>query len=167
MDKHKLLIVLIIIIAGILRVTFLDSFPRGLHFKEATIGWRSQNLVNFGKDEFGRALPFYFSNWTEMEMPIATYITLPFVALSPTSIFFLRLPFALTGILLILGSILLSQELFPDKKNLGLWVGFIVAISPVTIFFSRIVNPGIIALTLVVWVFIYFILKKEKLPVQL
>lgn len=160
--RYRLLLIFIIVLASILRLTFLDTFPKGLHYQEATVGWRAQNLISSGRDEFGRQWPIFFSNWTEIEMPLPTYLSLPFVAISNRSIFFLRLPFAITGVMLIIGSILLVQKLFPDKKNLGLWVGFVLTVSPVTIWFSRIVNPQIMALVLIIWGWYFLSLKRWK-----
>lgn len=157
--------VTIVILASVLRIFYLDSFPKGLHYQEATVGWRAQNLINSGQDEFGRRLPIYFSNWTEIEMPLTTYLIMPFVAISKSSIFFLRLPFAISGILLVIGTILLVQKLYPDKKNLGLLVGFVMAVSPSTIWFSRFVNPQIIAFSLIIWgLYIMNLNNKWQIP---
>src|SRR3989344_1094081 len=108
----KVLFVLILTIAFLLRTIFLGDIPSGLHYSESEIGWRAQNLINFGKDEYGRSLPIIFSSWKKLELPVMTYITLPFVALSQSSTFFLRLPFAIAGFLAVLGSIYLTRILF-------------------------------------------------------
>ncbi len=155
------LTVLVFILAFVLRFLFLGNYPNGLAFSEATLGWRDQNLINYGKDEYGRAFPFIFSNWKDLELPIPSYLTLPFVAYDMTNITLLRTFYALSGFLAVIGAYFLSKKLFPEQKNLSLAVAFIMAINPWGIWLSRFVNPYIVSLNLVIWG-MYFLLFKSK-----
>lgn len=159
--SYKQYAILILLLGALLRLSFLSSLPGGLHYTESTLGFRAQNILNFGKDEYGRTLPFIFANWQEMEMPLPTYLTLPFLALSQSSIFLLRLPYGILGILGILGTILLTRKLFPGRENLSLFAGFLVAVNPWGVWLSRTVNPEIVAFGLIIWG-LYFLFNKNK-----
>ncbi len=159
----KIFFIGVIVLAALLRITLLGSFPNGLLDREAVVGWRAQNLSIFGKDEFGRSFPLLFSNGLEIEMPLMSYLIVPFVALSQSSIFLLRLPFAILGILVVVGTIILTQKLFPQYKTLGLWTGLVMAISPAAIWFSRIVNVQIIVFCLIIWGLYFFYSQKKIL----
>lgn len=162
----KVFFILILTIAFLLRTIFLGDIPSGLHYSEAEIGWRAQNLINFAKDEYGRNLPLIFSSWKNLELPVPTYITVPFVALSESSIFFLRLPFALAGFLAVLGTIYLTRILFPQKKNLDLLAGFILAISPWGVWLSRVVSSEIISFTFFIWGAVFILRSDLKLTLN-
>lgn len=168
-SRHTIpFILVIILIAALLRILYLDKVPQGINYQESTLGWRAQNLINFGKDEYGRNLPFFFSSWKDIELPQATYITLPFIFFQTNSIFLLRLPFALAGILSVLGVILLTQRLFPEKKNLALWTGFLVAINPWGVWISRIASPEILGFSFFIWgLYFFYRYKKSILNIAL
>lgn len=156
--SKKVIWSLIILIALLVRTYDL---PHGLHFFESTIGWRAQNLLNFGKDEFGRALPIIFSNWQKIELPLPTYLTLPFVLIDKTNPFLLRFPFALLGTLSVFAGMLLSKKLFPERKHLDLYTGLFLAISPGLIGQSRTTSPELVFFTLTLWGLL-FIINKGK-----
>lgn len=159
--SYRQYVVLILILGAVLRLSFLNSVPNGLHYTESTLGFRAQNILNFGKDEYGRTLPFIFANWQEIEMPLPTYLSMPFMAISQKSIFFLRLPFALMGLLSVLGAILLTKKLFPEKSSLSLFVGLLIAVNPWGVWLSRMVNPEIVSFCFLIWG-LYFILYKNR-----
>lgn len=158
MKKYFLLIILI---ASVLRILYLGQIPKGLSFKEATLGWRAQNLISSGKDEYGREFPFIFSNWQDLEMPLPTYISAPFVMFDQTNVFLLRLPFALAGILSVVGAVLLVNRIYPNNLKLAYLTGFVMAVNPWGIVLSRTVSPEILAFCFLVWG-IYFFLDNKK-----
>lgn len=149
--NKKIFWVLIVLAALFVRTYDLQNLPYGLHFSESTIGWRAQNILNYAKDEFGRILPLTFSNWQRVELPIPTYIATPFVFIDKTNPFFLRLPFALLGTLSVIAAMLLAKKLFPDKKHINLYTGFILALSPGLIGVSRTTSPELVFFTLTLW----------------
>ncbi len=164
LNHYKTSFFLIILITIFLRLTFLGSLPRGLSSQEATIGLRSQNLVNYHKDEYGRELPFFFYNRFDVELPIQSYLTALFVALNQTSVVLLRLPSAISGILVVIGSVKLVQTLFPKRQSLPLWAGLVLAISPWAIWQSRIASPTQLFLCLTIWgVFLLFQGKRKSI----
>src|SRR5205809_5701700 len=57
LQRYRLILILILLLGFLLRVLFLGDIPNGLSYEEATIGLRAQNLINNGKDEFGRSFP--------------------------------------------------------------------------------------------------------------
>lgn len=162
MGKFAFGLIIILITAAILRFWQLGSLPAGIHYSEALVGWRAQNLISFGRDEFGRSFPLIFSSGQELELPLTTYLSIPFVALSPTNPFFLRLPFAIIGVFGVLGAVFLTRRLFPEKKHLDLFVGLVFAVNPWGVWLSRVVSHEILAFTLIIWG-VYFLLDRNRM----
>jgi hypothetical protein len=154
--------ILIILLAILVRILFIGQIPPGVTDYEATLGWRVQNLLEFGKDEFGREYPFIFSNRRDLELPLITYISLPFIFMGPNNVLWLRLPFAIAGVLLVAGMIYLTRRLLPSSKNLDLLVGLLVAVNPWSLLLSRVVSAEIVAVTLVVWGCYFFLGNKKE-----
>lgn len=160
--NNKKLILFIIMVAILLRFSFLGSIPSGLHYQEANIGWRAQNLLYTGKDEFGRYLPLFFYNWKDVELPLTTYLTVPFLLFSK-EILFLRLPFAIVGVFFVIGGMLLTRKLFIKEQSLYLYVGLILAIAPWSWYSSRTVSPQMLSITLLVCGLYFLFLKGWKI----
>lgn len=159
--KPIFILILIVLLGFLLRVINLGNTPFGLNYKEATIGWRAQNIIEFGKDEYGRFIPIMFSDWQDINLPFPTYLATLFLWIDNTNIFFLRLPFALMGSSMILAGYLLALK-FSKDKLIAILTGFVLAINPFGVFFSRFVSAEICAVACFLWG-LYFILEKNLL----
>lgn len=156
------LFISIISLGALLRFAFIGEIPGGLNFKEATLGFRAQNLINLGKDENGRANPFFFYNFEDIELPLPSYLVLPFVLVDQVNIALIRLPFALAGFFTVVGSILLTKKLFPKEQNLSLIVGFLIAVNPWSLWLSRFANYEILGLCFFIWGYYFFLSESRK-----
>lgn len=74
---------------------------------------------------------------------------------------FLRLLTSISGILVVLGGIFLTRQLFPGRKNLDLWVGLSVAVNPWGVWLSKVESWEMIGFSLLIWG-VFFISKKGK-----
>ncbi|QQG43512.1 MAG: glycosyltransferase family 39 protein [Candidatus Daviesbacteria bacterium] len=136
MVKPKIILILIIVLAAVLRLVALNNFPAGLNADEASIGYNAYSLLQTGKDEYGSFLPLTFKSFGDWKPGLYFYMVMPFVALFGLNEWAVRLPSALLGILTVYLTFLLGREIF-QHKIFGLWSAFLLAISPWHLQFSR------------------------------
>ncbi len=132
--------VLIILLAGFLRIWGLDKYPHGFNADEASIGYNAYSLIQTGKDEHGAFLPIHFKSFGDYKPGFYFYLVLPFVKFLGLNIWAVRLPAALLGTLAVFVLMVLVKDLFGEKKitsPLPLLSGFFLAISPWHLHFSR------------------------------
>ncbi len=130
------MLVLIIVLAGILRLWNISSNPPGLTWDEAAIGYNAYSLLKTGRDEYGQILPLNFKSFGDYKPGVYIYSDIPFIALFGLNELAVRLPSAIAGTMLVLLVYLLMMELF-NNKNLALSASLMLAISPLAIQFSR------------------------------
>lgn len=141
--KHRILLVIIIGLAFLLRFFQLSEYPVGLSLDEASIGINAYSLLNSGVDEHGVYYPLWFKAFGEYKLPVYLYLTEFSFFLFGKSEFALRLPSALFGSLTVLFFYHVVKQLlassFLDKKYLAVpfLCGFLLAISPWHLQFSR------------------------------
>ncbi len=135
MKKHFLLI-LILLLAFILRVPFLDKYPAGLNADEAAVGYNAYSLLQTGRDEHGTSWPLVFRSFDDYKPAGYFYLVLPFVASLGLNVWAVRLPSALLGVLSVYFIYLLTNKLF-SKSQIGHLAALMLTISPWHIHFSR------------------------------
>jgi hypothetical protein len=114
----------------------IDQIPPSLTWDEAAVGYNAYAIANFGKDEWGRAFPFYFKSFEDDKHPIHIYFTALSVKLLGLNEFSTRLPAAIFGILSVIVIFYLTRILF-NNNLASLFVAFLLTISPMAIHFSR------------------------------
>lgn len=132
----KILLVLILTLALGIRVYKLDIVPPSISWDEASFGYNAFTVANYGKDEYGKFLPFTFRAFGEDKQPVDIYITALFVKFLGLNEFSTRLPVALFGVLNV-GLIYYLAKILFNKTSIGLLAAFFLALSPQNIFFSR------------------------------
>jgi len=161
--KHLLLIV--ILVAALLRVVYLDRSPAGLNADEAALGYNAYSLIKTGADEHGISWPLVFRSFDDYKPPLYVYLVLPLVYLFGLSTFVVRLPSAILGVATIYLSYHLANLLFPktfltirkQKLSIGLFTAALITLSPWHLHFSRgawEVNASLFFLTLGVYAFV-------------
>lgn len=131
------IILLLIILSGIfLRFYKLESVPPSLSWDEASFSYNAYTIANWGKDEWGKVLPFAFKSFGEYKNPVDIYIAVPFIKVFGLNELGTRFPAALFGAVNILLVYLLGKRLFKNEV-VGLFAAFSFAISPYNIQFSR------------------------------
>jgi len=134
------LLVVIILLAGFLRIWNLNHYPHGFNADEAAFGYNAYSLIETGKDEHGQPWPINFKSFADYKPGVYVYLVLPFVKMLGLNVWAVRLPAALLGTLAVFILMLLVRDLFGEKKvinPLSLWAGFFLAVSPWHIHFSR------------------------------
>ena len=122
-------LLLILVLAGILRLAKLDQVPPGLHVDEAANAWNAYTLLKTGMDQHGVRWPvFYTRAFGENRSVSYVYALLPFQALGGMNVWTTRLPSAVGGILTVLLIYFVGARLFGN--NTGLVAAAMLAISP-------------------------------------
>ncbi|MEK7090949.1 MAG: glycosyltransferase family 39 protein [Patescibacteria group bacterium] len=129
------LLILILVLASVLRLYKLSSYPAGLNADEAALGYNAYSLLLTGKDEHGHPWPVNLESFGDFKPAGYAYLLIPFIKVFGLTEFAVRLPSAVFGILGVLFIYLLTKELI--NKDCGLIAALMLTISPWHLHFSR------------------------------
>jgi len=171
MNKKLIGIILtgIIIIAVVLRFWQLGQIPISPDWDEVALGYNAYSIVHTGRDEFGKFLPVVLRSFDDYKPALYAYLIIPVIMVLDLSVFAVRFPSALFGVLTVFAVFFLVREIFEDyryKDYLSLLSAFLLAISPWHIQFSRVAFETNVGLALNVFAVLFF-LKGLKKPVFL
>ncbi|MCC6711157.1 MAG: glycosyltransferase family 39 protein [Candidatus Pacebacteria bacterium] len=164
--KQHWLLLLAIIVGFALRFYKLENLPVILNRDEAALAYNAYLLSETGRDEWGRVWPLALESFGDYKLPGYSWILIPFFKVFGLSDLIVRLPSALAGTLLILVFYLWLKALkITEKFSLvGAWL---IALLPVSIFYSRMAYEANIALTLMVTALWLITLLTQKWQVKL
>lgn len=144
----------IVLLASFLRLYKIGIVPHGMTWDEAAIGYNGYAVITTRRDEWLTRLPVSFRSFGDYKAPLAIYLNGFFTVLLGLHLWVVRLPFALSGIAAVVGSVLLGKEVFKGSRfvsALSLLLGFSIAVSPWHIHFTRTGFESGLAVTLVIW----------------
>jgi 4-amino-4-deoxy-L-arabinose transferase-like glycosyltransferase len=165
----------ILLLAGILRLWQLGAIPPSPDWDEAALGYNAYSILKTGRDEYGTFFPLSIRSFDDYKPPLYVFLTVPSVAVFGLSVFAVRLPSALFGILAVAGVFFLVKILIYNAKKtyqkndviMGLpadtldmlpyVTGLFLAISPWHIQFSRIAFEANLGVTINIWAVYFFI----------
>ncbi len=147
MIKLKLILLAIFILALSIRLVGLGSIPASLNRDEAALGYNAYLLLSTGQDEWGKSWPIFLQSFGDYKLPGYVMALLPLIHFFGLQDWVVRFPSALSGSLLILPVYFFATN-FIKRKWLALTVPYLIAISPVFIFFSRVGFEANVALLL-------------------
>src|SRR3990167_2912061 len=173
MEKQKdlymkrILLLIIVMLALFLRLYDVGKVPAGIHRDEESNGYNAFSLLNTGKDRYGESFPILFRSFGSYQPPLYTYLAVIPIKLFGNTIQSVRLVSVFFGTALVLITFFFAQNLFKSKYKDGLSLVFalIIAISPIFIYFSRLVAEGNLGVTIFVASMLFFLvsLRKSKL----
>src|SRR3989344_8752448 len=142
---NRLLLVLIIFFAFLLRIFAIDVIPVGFTPDEASFGYDAYSILHTGKDQWGHTFPLVLESFGDFKPPLYAYLAIPFVGIFGLNNYATRLPNALIGTAAIYVTYLLVKELgksLDKKSEVGSWkleilAAMLLAISPWHIMMSR------------------------------
>jgi 4-amino-4-deoxy-L-arabinose transferase-like glycosyltransferase len=137
---------IIILLAMVLRLSFLGTNPLSLNWDEVSMGYTAYSLAETGKDEWGETLPIFFRSYGEWKSAVYIYLLVPFVSVFGLEPWVVRLPSALAGILAVYLIYLLGKRLYSEK--VGLWSAFLLSVTPWHLVLSRPAFEANVSLTL-------------------
>lgn len=133
----KMLFLLILACAFILRVYHVATVPPSLSWDEVSIGYNAYSILKTGRDEHGRFLPLdAFVAYGDYKPPLAIYAAVPFVAVLGLTDLAVRLPAALFGTLTVLLTYYLVLELL-KRDQYAILSAAVLAVSPWHVNLSR------------------------------
>lgn len=134
--KLWLLIIPILLLAAIVRIYRLDSVPPSPYWEEVALGYDAYSIAQTGKDHHGNAYPIIaFPSYGDYKPSGYFYAIVPFVKFLGLSVWSVRLPSAIAGIVSVALIYLIAKELFDERVSLV--SSLVLAISPWAIQFSR------------------------------
>lgn len=151
----------ILLLAIILRFWQLGSVPVSPDWDEASLGYNAYSILKTGRDEYGSFLPLTFRSFDDYKPPLYVYLAVPSVAAFGLTVFAVRLPSAIFGVLAVLGTYFLVGLLVRrarDADALPILTSLFMAISPWHIQFSRVAFEANVGLTFNIWA-AYFLLR--------
>ncbi|MEA2056908.1 MAG: glycosyltransferase family 39 protein [Patescibacteria group bacterium] len=168
--KNNWQLLLILLLAIILRFYKFGQVPAGFTWDEAAIGYNGHAVIKTRRDEWLTFLPISFRSFGDFKAPFAIYLNGLFTLVFGLNKYAVRLPFALAGVLGVLGFFKLTKAYLEavkyqgkfSSKQLGLVAALIVATSPWHLHFTRAGFETAMALTMICWSF-YFLIKFLKL----
>lgn len=148
----------IFILAFVLRIYKLGSFPVGFHVDEAKVGWNALSILKTGRDDKGNLLSLYYNTFGDFRPTGIFYATIPSIILFGRNEFAVRFPAALLGALTIFPLYLLVLEINKDKnKKVALVATILLALSPWHISVSRATSEVVISMFIALWGIYYFL----------
>lgn len=152
----------VLILASFLRMTNLHAFPPILNRDEAALAYNAKLILESGRDEWQQRLPLQFKSFGDYKLPGYIYTLVPFFQVYGQSDWVVRLPSALAGIGIVgVGGVLVNELLKarfhvpkPGKNVptspfiIVLLSMFILTLSPVFFFYSRMAWEANLALFL-------------------
>ena len=130
------LLTLILALAFFLRIYRVADTPHDLYVDEVAIGWNAYSILKTGKDEYGVILPLWFRSYGEYKLPVFIYLTTLAEFFVGANALAVRLPSVVLGTITVGLSLLLVNHLTQNKK-LAFLTGLLLAISPMSLHFSR------------------------------
>src|SRR5882724_2954061 len=113
----KILLLIIIILAFVLRFYHLNSYP-AFNADEASNGYDAYSLLQTGKDQHGNSWPIDFQSFNDYKPGLYVYLTMPFVSILGLNEWAVRLPNAILSVASVYIVYLLVKELFGKDKEL-------------------------------------------------
>lgn len=118
-------------------VFVVNLFVEGRFIDESMLSLNANALAQHGTDIFGNSYPIYFATWIYGgQSPLATYICALSIKLFGSSLFALRLPMLIVGIIGLFGFYALAKRIFDDNNKLVIIAISLAAISPWMLFSS-------------------------------
>ena len=159
--KESRILFIILLVAFLVRF-YNFNFPY-FTSDEAQLSVRAHSLATTGKDELGRPFPLLFNSLTDYKLPVTSYLTAIGAKLFGKNDFGVRIPFILIGVGIVFLIYQISKNL-TDKKEFGIFVSLLAALSPPLILLSRV--PNQIILLIFGFLLLFYLLIREKINLK-
>lgn len=160
MKRINWFLVIVISMAFILRVVWVDSYPAGFTPDEASLGYSAYSILKTGRDEWGEPWwKLFFTNmrsFGDYKLPLYSFLSIPSVALLSLNEFSTRLPNVILGTLSVLGIYYMAKKLFPDRNRIAYISAFVLAVSPWHIQLSRGAFEANLIVFFLPWIIYFF-----------
>lgn len=159
---QKIIFLLILILAFILRFYKLGEIPAGFHADEAVVGYNAYSFLTTGRDEYGNTPSFTLRSFDDFRPALYTYLTIPAIAAWGSNEYAVRIPAAVFSFLTVVLFYYLTYRITRDRQ-ISIYSTFLLAVSFWHLDLSREASEKVVALFLVLaGIFFLFIFKEEK-----
>lgn len=148
----KVLLALIVTLAIGLRFYQLGELPSILNRDEAALAYNAFLLQKTGQDEWQRAWPLTLESFGDYKLPGYSWLLVVAFSVFDPAEWVVRLPAAVAGVWLVMMAYLIARCLKWSKRD-QLLIVFLVAVTPVFIFYSRMAWEAMVSLSLAVTAF--------------
>ena len=153
--KTNIWLIGIVVLAGVLRICWLGDAPNTFSTDEASNGYDAYSILLTRRDRYGHFLPVLLQAFNDARESLYVFLVIPFIKLWGLNEFSVRFPAAMAGVLTVPAVYYLAKEIFNQKK-IALFAAFLVAISPWSIYYSRLafranLFPLVFCLALLFW----------------
>lgn len=159
MLKLKKYFIVIFLIAFFLRFFALAKLPAILNRDEAAIAYNAFLIKESGYDEWQEKLPLILKSFGDYKLPLYPYLTILNFFIFGINDWSVKLFSALAGFLLVVISYYFALN-FRKNKFFALFFAFMIAITPIFVFYSRVGYEANLALLLVVSSLLLFFNRK-------
>jgi len=161
-DKHLLILLILVVIGFFTRVYKLSSIPGEMHRDEIAIGYNAYSVLTTGKDEHGAGpFPLIFESYGDYKLPGLIYSSIPAISIFGLNELAVRLPTAILGTLIIPLSYFFLKELSKDKTK-SLVAAGLITFSVWGTFLSRTGYEPIAGLTVQLAALLFLLLSRKK-----
>jgi len=152
-------LMMVVILAGGLRLFNLSKSPPSVNWDEAAFGYNAYSLSQTGKDEYGSKLPLSFRSFDDYKPPLYVYMTAGIVKIWGLSEVTTRLVGAICGVLAVILIYLAAVSLTGSRKT-ALLASLMMALEPWSVNQSRMAYEADVALVL--FLAAVYLLEKAK-----
>ena len=78
LNKDRVFLIGILLVAALLRIPYLSSYPVGFHADEASMGYDAYSLLKTGRDQYGEFLPLHTRSFGDYDEALYRYFAVPF-----------------------------------------------------------------------------------------
>lgn len=156
----KVVFILILLLASLLRLWSLGSVPAGFHGDESEYGYNAYSIYLTGKDANGHAFPVILESWGDYKPALYAYLTIPWIALLDLTPLSVRITAAIFGILTVAMLYFVTNKLLGNQK-IALIAAFLLAVSPWHLMLSRTTSEVVVSVFFLLCL-IYTALKLQE-----
>jgi 4-amino-4-deoxy-L-arabinose transferase-like glycosyltransferase len=136
LNRTKILLLAILLLAFFLRLYKVTEVPPSLNWDEASIGYNAYSVLKTGRDEWGQFMPIHFKSYGEYKLPAQIYASIPGIFIFGLNELGVRITPVIYGTLTVLLMFFLGRAIFASSL-VGLISAFLLAISPWHIHLTR------------------------------
>lgn len=159
--KKQFFLLVTLCVSLFLRVYKINQVPASLGPDEVALGYNAFSILHNGVDEHGKVLPLSFLSFGDGKLPVYIYLDTIFVGIMGLSELAVKIPSVISGVFATFLIYHISCLLF-KKKSIGLLSSLLYAVSPWSIYFSRMAYEANLATTLFLGGIYFFLLGLEQ-----
>ncbi|HNQ30961.1 MAG TPA: glycosyltransferase family 39 protein [Candidatus Woesebacteria bacterium] len=161
-NSHNFLLGCIFILALLIRLIYLGSFPTNFHEDEVLVGYVGRFILENGADLYGNPWPlWYFDKFGDFYIIGPFYLSGLATLLFGVNEFAVRFPSAFIGALGTIPMYYLVNQLFKNKRT-AIFSAFLLAIFPWHVVLSRSSSEGVLGATFCLTALYFFLKGIEK-----